>query len=306
MNALETTPARRTAPLGVFLLATLALFWGISWPAIKIVVGEMPVLTFRTICCLAGGAGALGLALLAGERIRLPRREILPLWMMGLCNVTGWQIFMAYGLRILPAGHASIIAYTMPAFATLFGWLFLKERINAARLGGLALSMAGLAVLVGPEIADYQSAPLGILLMVGASASWAAGTVGMKYFRWSLSVLQNTGWQFLLGGIPIVIATAIEGSTPQFASLSTAAWISFAYVLTFPILFCQWAWLKAIDLLPGSMSAMGTLAIPVVGALSGALLLHEKLGGAELVALGLVTAGLALASFAPLSQRREA
>jgi len=44
---------------------------------------------------------------------------------------------------------------------------------------------------------------------------------------------------------------------------------------------------------------MGTLAIPVVGALSGALLLHESLGSSELIALGLVTAGLALVSFAP-------
>jgi drug/metabolite transporter (DMT)-like permease len=44
------------------------------------------------------------------------------------------------------------------------------------------------------------------------------------------------------------------------------------------------------------------LAIPVVGALSGALLLHETIGGAQLVALGLVTAGLALVSFAPMSK----
>jgi drug/metabolite transporter (DMT)-like permease len=303
VSSAETAPARRAAPLGILLLASLALFWGVSWPAIKIVVAEMPVLTFRSLCCLVGGLGAMALARLTGEQIRLPRHEILPLWAMGLLNVTLWQICMAYGLRILPAGHASIIAYTMPAFATLLGWLLLKERINAARLAGLALSMAGLTVLVIPELAEYQSAPLGILLMVGASASWAGGAVGMKYFRWSLSIMQNTGWQFLLGGIPIVVATAIEGSTPHFASLSTAAWISFIYVVAIPILFCQWAWLKAVDLLPGSMSAMGTLAIPVVGTLSGALLLHERLGTSELVALGLVTTGLALASFAPLSKR---
>jgi len=299
VNAVEMVPARRAAPVGLFLLAAIALFWGISWVAIKIVVTEMPVLAFRSICCLAGGFGALALARLMGERIRLPRREILPVAAMGLCNVTLWQICMAYGLRILPAGHASIIAYTMPAFATALGWLLLKERLNAARLLALALSMSGLAVLVVPELSDYQSAPLGIALMVGASLAWAGGTVGMKYFRWSLSAMQNTGWQFLLGGVPIIAVTAIEGVSPQFQSLSTTAWLSFLYVLAVPILFCQWAWLKTIDLLPGSMSAMGTLAIPVVGALSGALLLHEKLGGSELISLSLVTAGLALVSFAP-------
>ena len=303
MSSVATTPARRIAPAGIFLLAAIALFWGISWAAIKIVVTEMPVFAFRSLCCLLGGFGALALARLMGERIRLPRREILPVAAMGLCNVTLWQVCMAFGLRILPAGHASIIAYTMPAFATLLGWLFLKERLNAARLLALALSMAGLAVLVVPEFDEYQSAPLGVLLMVGASLSWASGTVGMKYFRWSLSAMQNTGWQFLLGGIPIVVVTLIGGITPQWGSLSAAAWVSFAYVLTVPILFCQWAWLRAIDLMPGSLSAMGTLAIPVVGVLSGALLLHETIGGSEVIALGLVTAGLALVSFAPRPSR---
>jgi drug/metabolite transporter (DMT)-like permease len=300
----ETVPARRLAPTGLLLLAAVAFFWGISWVAIKAVVTEMPVLPFRTICCVAGGLGALAVARATGERLRLPRRELFPLALMGLLNVTGWQICMAFGLRILPAGHASIIAYTMPAFATLLGWLFLKERLTAVRLWALALSMAGLGVLIVPELAEFQSAPLGIALMVGASLNWAGGTVGMKYFRWSLSAMQNAGWQFLLGGIPIVIANAIEGSTPEFGSLSTAGWISFAYVLFVPILFCQWAWLKSIELLPGSLSAMGTLAIPVVGAFSGALLLHEKVESAELFALGLVTAALALMAFAPKSGNR--
>lgn len=306
MNAVDVASARRGAPVGIVLLAAIALFWGISWVAIKIVVTEMPVLPFRTICCFAGGVGALSLARLMGERIRLPRREILPLALMGLCNVTLWQICMAYGLRILPAGHASIIAYTMPAFATLLGWLLLKERLDATRLLALALSMSGLAVLVVPELGSFQSAPLGVLLMVGASISWAAGTVGMKYFRWSLSALQNTGWQFLFGGLPILAATAVEGASPEFHSLSAAAWLSFGYVLAIPILFCQWAWLSAIDLLPGSLSAMGTLAIPVVGVLSGALVLNEQLGSSELVALAFVTAGMAFVSFRPKWRRPAA
>jgi len=283
----------------------LALFWGLSWPTIKIVLAEMPVLGFRAICCAAGAAGALLLARLGGERIRLPRAEILPVIVLGLLNVTLWQLFMAYGLRLLTAGHASIIAYTMPAFATLMGWYFLGERITRARYWGLALSMAGLAVLVAPEFEQFEAAPAGVLLMLGAAASWAGGTIGMKYFRWSLSVMQNTGWQFAFGGLPIVVAAAVSGSDPNLGALSVKAWICFAYVVLCPILFCQWAWLKVVDMLPGSVSAMGTLAIPVVGTLSGAALLGERLGPAEVTALGLVVLGLAMVALAPGGGRRQ-
>jgi len=288
------------APASLLLLATLALFWGVAWPAMKIVLDEMPVLGFRAISC-AAGAMALLLARVSGEPIRLPLRVLPSLILVALLNVTLWQICMAYALTLMPAGRASIIAYTMPAFATLFGWLFLKERLGAARLAGLALSMAGIGVLVAPELDRFLAEPLGVLLMIAAAASWAGGTVGMKYFRWPFSIMQNTGWQFALGGLPIVLAAVITGSNPHLGALSAKAWAALVYVLTFPILFCQWAWFKAVEMLPGSISAMGALAIPVVGTLSAAVLLHESLDGAVLIALGLVVVGLALVASRPAS-----
>jgi len=295
---------RRPAVAGVLLLAGLALAWGIAWPTSKIVLDEMPVLAFRSTCVAVGGAAALLTAMIAGERIRLPRREIGPLLLVSVLNVTGWQLAMAYGLRLLPAGHASIIAYIMPACATLLGWIFLRERLGPARLWGLALCMAGLAVLVAPELDQVLAAPAGVLLMVLAATSWAGGTVGMKYFRWSLSAIQSAGWQFVIGGIPILLAAALSGIEPHFATLSAPAIASLVYILVGPIAFAQWAWLKAVELLPGSISAMGTLAIPVVGTLSSALILSEKLELTELAALALVVAGLALVVLRPVPKSR--
>jgi drug/metabolite transporter (DMT)-like permease len=289
---------RGVSPASLLLLAALALFWGLAWPAMKIVLEEMPPLGFRAISCVAGTV-ALLLARLSGEPLRLPLRFLAPLSLVAFLNVTLWQICMSYGLALLPAGRASIIAYTMPAFATLFGWLFLRERPTPARLCGLSLSMAGIVVLVAPGLDRFMAAPFGVLLMVIAAASWAGGTVGMKYFRWPFSIMQNTGWQFALGGIPIVLSAIATRSDPHLGVLSTGAWASLLYVVTFPILFCQWAWFKTVDMLPGSITAMGSLAIPVVGTLSAAVLLGEPLDAFELIALGLVVMGLALVALRP-------
>jgi drug/metabolite transporter (DMT)-like permease len=298
LSLVERRERRGIAPRGLLLLAALALFWGLAWPAMKIVLDEMPVLGFRAISCTAG-MGALLLGRLSGEPIRLPLRILASLTLVAFLNVTLWQLCMAYALTLMPAGRASIIAYTMPAFATLFGWLFLRERMTAARLSGLALSMAGIGVLVAPEFGRFMAEPLGVLLMMTAAASWAGGTVGMKYFRWPFSIMQNTGWQFAIGGIPILLAAIATRSDPHLGALSLRAWASLLYVVTFPILFCQWAWFKAVDMLPGSIAAMGSLAIPVVGTLSAAALLGEPLDGFELVALALVVMGLALVALRP-------
>jgi len=293
LSLVDRQERRGVTPTSLLLLAALAVFWGLAWPAMKVVLDEMPVLGFRAISCSAGAA-ALLLARLSGEPIRLPLRVLGPLILVALLNVTLWQICMAYALTLMPAGRASIIAYTMPAFATLFGWLFLHERLTLARLSGLALSMAGIGVLVAPEFNHFMTAPVGVLLMVMAAAGWAGGTVGMKYFRWPFSIMQNTGWQFALGGIPIVLSAVAVGSDPHLGALSAKAWAALVYVLTFPILFCQWAWFKAVEILPGSVAAMGALAIPVVGTLSSAALLGEALDFPVLIALGLVVTGLAL------------
>ena len=302
MTVASAEVRRRPAVAGVLLLAGLALAWGIAWPVSKIVLDEMPVLAFRTTCVTVGGAAGLLMALIAGERIRLPRQEIGPLVLVSLLNVTGWQIAMAYGLQLMPAGRASIIAYIMPAYATFFGWVFLRERLGAARLWGLALCMAGLAVLVAPGFDKLLAAPTGVILISLAAMSWAGGTIGMKYFRWSLSAMQSTGWQFVIGGIPIVLAAAIGGVEPHLGALSTRAMASLIYLLIFPTAFAQWAWFKAVELLPGSISAMGTLAIPVVGTLSSALILGEPLELSELAALALVVAGLALVVLRPAAK----
>jgi drug/metabolite transporter (DMT)-like permease len=58
--------------------------------------------------------------------------------------------------------------------------------------------------------------------------------------------------------------------------------------------FCQWGWVRLLQIFPASRAAIGTLAIPVVGVWSSALLLGEPVGAAEIGALAAVVGSLAL------------
>jgi hypothetical protein len=44
------------------------------------------------------------------------------------------------------------------------------------------------------------TAPLGTAFMLMAAMSNAAGIVFLKYFKWTISAFNFTGWQLLLGG----------------------------------------------------------------------------------------------------------
>ncbi|MHA1600824.1 MAG: DMT family transporter, partial [Alphaproteobacteria bacterium] len=132
------TSAQRLPPSGYVLLSGLTLFWGLNWPTAKIVLGEMPVWTFRSLCLVVGGCGILAITRLSGRSLRVPTSEIRPLLLCAVFNIVGWHLFSAYGVSLIESGRAAIIAFTMPVWAAALGWFVLGERLTLSGVLGLA------------------------------------------------------------------------------------------------------------------------------------------------------------------------
>jgi drug/metabolite transporter (DMT)-like permease len=192
---------------------------------------EIPVWTFRTLCLFLGGFGVLGIAKAGGVKLTIPRSEFWPLILVSLLNITGWHLCSAYGLITMDAGRAVIIGYTMPVWASILGTFILGERLTFARLIGLLLGIADLWILIGPDIRDLGSAPLGAIFMLGAAVTWAGGTVLLKYFRWTMCITVLTGWQLILGGIPVIIGAFILESMTALLHVSWQAALATGYVI---------------------------------------------------------------------------
>jgi drug/metabolite transporter (DMT)-like permease len=278
------------------LLALLSLFWGLAWPAMKIVLGEIRPWTFRAICLAAGGAALLALARAGGADLRVPAGDLKPLIITSLINITGWHILSAYGLTLLHAGRAVIIAYTMPLWAILLSRLLLKEHITSARWWALGIGSTGLALLLGPDMQAVGAAPLGALMMLGAAACWAAGTVLVKFFKWHMPGTLVMGWQLLIGGIPIIVGAILIDPGTAIAAVSWKAIAALMFVVALPTIFCHWAFFMVVQIFPANVAALSTLGIPAIGVFSSALILGEPVTATELIALFLVVLSLGLTS----------
>ena len=287
------TAAAPSLPLAGFaLLAAVTVFWGANWPGMKIVLGEMPPWWFRTICLAFGGAALLAISAGSGNTLRVARNDIAPLLLCALFNMVGWHLFSAYGLTMVPAGRASIIAFTMPVWAALAAIPVLGERLTLPVVAGLALGMAGLGVLIGHDIAVLGTAPVGALMMLGAAISWGIGTVLFKRFGWRTPVATVIGWQLLLASLPVGAGAMLLEPAPDLLELSAPAIIALVYVLAFPMVFCQWAYFKIVSLFPAVYAAVGVLAVPMVGVISSLIVLGELVGWREIAALVLVSSAI--------------
>jgi drug/metabolite transporter (DMT)-like permease len=288
--------------LGLILLFLVTVGWGIAWPAMKIVLNEMSPWTFRAITVPVAAAILMGLCRVSRISLAVPRGKWQALILVSLINVGGWQVFSALGLNELSSGRAVLVAYTMPVFASLSGAVLLGETLTVRVIGALVLGTAGVGALIWGSFDSIGASPLGVAYMLGAASTWGLGIALLKKVDWQMPTLSLTAWQLLIAGIPIVVTGwLLDGIS--FAPLPTLAASMLVFVIIVPLCFCTYAFFKIVSLFPAHVSAIGTLMSPVIGVISGSLVLGEPVGWREGAALVLIGASLALVLLVPARRR---
>src|SRR3569833_2268810 len=278
----------------------LALIWGCNWPVLKIGGIELAPLTFRSLTLPGMALGLLLMARLGGDSIRIPRAWWGRVAWLAAFNIAGWNGFVLFGVQQMPAGRSAILAYTMPIWATLIGSFVLREPLSRRKLLGLLLGTAGMMLLIGDEIRSIRQAPFGAVMIVAAAIIWGIGTVLLR--KWQPTVPQNTlsGWMTLAGWLPLVAAAPFfdhQPLTTTLGSLSARGWFAVVYTVALAGTIAHWAWFTLARTLPVAVSSLSALPVPVVGVFAGMVVLDERPGVQEWVALGLVVLGLWLVEF---------
>jgi len=294
----ESSP-KRSLWIGFLLLIALSLIWGFAWPVMKSVLIEVPPWTFRLYCTVFGGAGFIVLIKLLGFPLKIPKKDFKPVLISSFFNITLWFIFSAYAIANMNAGRASIIAYTMPLWAAVMSGFFLRERLTVGRFAGLFLGIAGIAILIGPDIIVFKTAPIGTIFMLCAAIGWGAGVVTVKYHKWSMPTIVLSCWLLIIGGMPLVVGAIVIETSAVFAPVSFMCFLALVYVVILGNIFSYWAWFKIISIFPVTVASIGILLVPIIGVFSSALMLGESVGFREIVALVLVVSALVIVLILP-------
>lgn len=277
-------------------IAILAVVWGCNWPVLKLGVTAMPPLTFRSLTIPLAACGMLLVARLSGNSLAIPRAWWGKLAVLAALNVTGWNALVLYGVQYMPAGRSAILAFTSPIWATLIAFIVLDERLSRRKLAGFALGIVGMAVLLGEDIRQVRAAPAGTLLILGAALMWATGTVLLRKWRPTIPQTTLSGWMMLVGCVPLVaLAPVFDADVlARLPVLSASAWFAVAYNILLAGTIANWIWFMLARTLPVAMSSLASLPIPVVGVFAGMVVLGERPGPSEWIALSLVVGALAL------------
>lgn len=288
---------------GFFLLFGLWLVWGTSWPAMRIVFTEVPVWQFRTVTCAISGVALLAIGLLMRQGWRVPRRHWGILVAASLFNMTIWHICVGYGLSMIGAGHGAIITYTLPVWTAAISVVVLKERMTWRTVFAVALGVSGVLVLLASDFEAIGTSPLGAAYLLAASIGWAIGTIIVKRVQWTVGMYTLAGWQLLIGLIPIGVIALLSERFTLHQMAGDTLWA--ALYVTFIALIAGYAlWFKIVQAFPPIIASLGSLMVPVIGVVSGALILGEPLGWIEGAALALVLTAISLVLFRGAKAKR--
>lgn len=306
--------------------AVVYLVWGSTYLAIRVAVATLPPFL------LAGTRFvAAGLLLYAWARVRgapAPgRREWLASLAIGILLVAGANAVVGWAEQQVSSGLAALIVAGMPLWVALFQRLGPDTKpLGAARVAGLLLGFAGLVVLLsgGGAAGAAGACPGGLaaclgkhaspatipmLALVGASMSWALGSVLSRRVPLPADKTLASAMSMLAGGVVTLGVGAAAGELAAFdaarvSAVSVAAW---AYLVVFGSMlgFTCFTWL--VSVVDPTRVATYAYVNPVVALFLGWWLAGEPLGARTLVAAPIILVGLVLVlrpEALPLPRRR--
>ncbi len=280
------------SPRQIAALLLLTLCWGLNWPVMKAAVTAFPPLTFRSISMWLG----LPLLWLATRWLKVPltieRREWPEFAKLTLTNMLVWHLVAILAIQSLSSGRAAILGYTMPIFSAIWGaWLY-KERLRPRQALGVLAAAAGITLLLWHELGRMSGQLWAAGGMLLAAAVWALGTQQMRRTTSTAATLALIFWMSVVSAIFMtVLSVALESE--RWIAIPDVVWFAIAYNAILIFGYSQPAWLMLARTLPPVASTMSVMMIPVIGTLSGAWWLNEKLHWQDGVAIVLMLVAIA-------------
>jgi drug/metabolite transporter (DMT)-like permease len=275
-------------------LVLLAGIWGWSFLLIKVAVAGMTPTTVAGVR-VALGATVL-LAVVRARRLSLPRdrRWWRHFGVVALAGSAAPFSLLAWGEQHISSALAAVLNASTPLFAALFGSVLLRERLRPLQMAGLALGLAGVAVVAGLGGEDITGSGLGgEAAAVGAAVGYGISLTYTRRHLTPLPPLVAAAGQLVMATAmlaPLAVVTTVRQGlavTPSRALAVTLLGVfgtGLAYVMVY----------RLIADMGSTKASVVTYLVPVVAVAVGVLFLDEDFSFRLVVGGGVVIAGIAL------------
>ncbi len=274
------------------LLAVLSILWGGSFFFNGAALRELSPLTLVFLRVALGAAILLPLLRMQGISFPDSMSDWTPFIVIGLFNnVIPFSLIVA-GQTFIPSGLASILNATTPIFTVLVMAAAGEEALQARRVAGAALGLAGVIVLRGWGLETRPGQGLGILLCLGGAFSYGFAALAARRMLKDSAPLATATFQLMASTVMMAIVAGVVEQPWHLPMPGLTTWLAVLGLAGLSTALAYIVFFQIIRRSGATNVMLVTLLIPVTAILLGGLVLGEPISMREIA--GAIVIGSAL------------
>lgn len=257
------------------LLFLMALIWGVNFTVVKYATELMQPLAFTGLRVILAAAVLLLLAFT--RKHKLPsRRDITSLIALGMLGNGIYQIFFVEGISRTRVGNAALVVAATPALIAITSKLRGVDRVNRKVMSGIALSLAGVGIVVLGSARSQHGTPtfLGTMLVFCGTLCWTAFTVMLQPYARRLDPIHLSAFTMLGGTIPLLVSAPAILASP-WSQFGFAAWGAVFYASVISMGLAYLFWYRGLRVLGPTRTAVYSNLQPVIAIIVAWIFLAE-------------------------------
>ena len=242
---------------------------------------------------------------LAGSRARhaasyrAQRRLLIVAGAFFAADLSVWH----WSILLTSIANSTLLVNLAPVFVALTAWLWLRESVNRKFMGGLALAVAGMCVLIGGDFAVTSKAVLGDALALVTAMFYAGYQITVTRLRSSIATSALMAWTGLVSAALLLPVALLMHE--QLLPVSSGGWLTLAALALISQVAGQSLIAYAMAHLPTTFSSVGLLMQPVAAAIFAWAWLGESVSLVQMAGGATVLLGIAFVHRAAYTETEE-
>ena len=261
--------------------------------------GAVPPMVFFTLRAL-GATALFWLLSLFLPREKVPGRDILRMALASFLGLFVPQASFLFAIGMATSIDTAVLGSLTPIYTMLFAFVFLGEPITLKKAGGVAMSLAGVLLLIynsthAPGAVD-RTQPLGVLLLLVNGLAFAGYLGAFRPLISRYNVVTLMKWMFLFSLLLALPFSASGLVQLDYAALPSKVGWEIAYVVFFATFVAYFLIPVGQQRLRPTLVSMWSYLQPMIATLISIVIGMDVMTWQKALAAVLVFSGLVLVS----------
>lgn len=283
-------------------LLFVAFIWGFNPPVMKLGLQDLTPMLYNALRMFIAAVAA-GVLLFATHSYK--RFTSSDLWKLAKCSLIGYgafQLLLVLGLRYTSSTNSALIFSLLPVSVFLINRFSKNEQTSKAVLIGIAVSFAGVVLIIistGQGLNLANSDLLGAVLLLIGQAFYGYYTVFSKEMLAKYSVYQISFFVILFTSLLFFLLSLPELWTATYNQITARSLFSALFSGVLPVCMGNFFWIWGTTIIGSTRTAIYSNVSPIFAALGGYLLLGENVTLLQIIGGIIIFAGLYLTKDSP-------